>query len=121
MTAKFMINGTDYTTWIAAGGLKWSRNDIDASKSGRNKAGTMRRKRVTTKRKLSITCRTMPHATMQALNTALDAETVAITYLDPILGETTKTFYGSSVESAIMISQDGETMWEGAQFNLIEV
>ena len=121
MTAKFLINGVDYTTLIKAGGLKWSRNDIDASKSGRDKAGTMRRKRVTTKRKLQISCRPMPHAAMQALNTALDAETVSITYLDPILGETTKTFYGSSVESATMISQNGETIWADAAFNLIEV
>lgn len=121
MTAKFAINSVDYTTWIPSGGLKWSRNDIDASKSGRDKAGTMRRKRVTTKRKLSISLRPMPHAVMQAINTALDAETVNITYLDPILGEVTKTFYGSSVESATMISQNGETLWNDGKFNLIEV
>lgn len=121
MTAIFQINGVDFTSYISSGGIKWTRNDIDASKSGRDKSGTMRRKRITTKRKLSFTCRTLTHAEMKALNTALDHETVSITYLDPILDVVTKTFYGSSVECATMISQGGETLWSGASFNLIEV
>ena len=121
MTAIFKIDNIDFTSYLSAGGIKWTRNDIDASKSGRDKTGTMRRKRITTKRKLSFTCRTLTHAEIKALNTALDKETVSITYLDPILDQVTKTFYGSSVETAVMISQDSETLWAGATFNLIEV
>jgi hypothetical protein len=121
MTATFQINGTDFSSFISSGGIKWTRNDIDASKSGRDKSGTMRRKRIATKRKLSFTCRPLKHAEMKALNAALDAETVSITYLDPITDITTKTFYGSSVEGATLISQSGETVWTGASFNLIEV
>ena len=51
------IDGVDITHYIAFGGLKWSRNDIDAQNAGRALDGTMIRDRVATKIRLDITCR----------------------------------------------------------------
>ena len=49
---------TDITPYIAAQGLKWSRNDIDAENSGRDtQDGLMHRKRVSQKIRLDISCK----------------------------------------------------------------
>ncbi len=120
-TQIFKIDNVDFTDYLAAEGLKWSRNDIDASGVGRDKSGTMRRKRVTSKAKLRLSCRNLTHSEMLALNAALYPEEIDITYLDPRQGQRTATFYGSSVEAATQISQNNETIWSGASFSLVEV
>ncbi|MBQ6411506.1 MAG: hypothetical protein IJI16_06115 [Atopobiaceae bacterium] len=120
-TQVFKIDNVDFTGFLTTEGLKWSRNDIDASGVGRDKSGTMRRKRVATKAKLRFSCRDLTHSEMLALNGALFPETVSVTYLDPRQGLRTATFYGSSVEAATLISQGGETIWQGASFSLVEV
>jgi hypothetical protein len=118
---QFLIDGVNYTSYLTTEGLKWTRNDIDASGVGRDKSGTMRRRRIATKVKLRFTCRDLTHSEMLALNQALFPETVDVTYLDPRVGMRTATFYGSSVEAATLISQNGETLWGGASFSLVEV
>lgn len=120
-SAVFQIDGVDYTSYIKSSGMGWDKNDIDAAGSGRNKVGTMKRHKVCSKRKLKITCLPLTQAKIMALSAALDHETVSITYLDPQLGVITKTFYGSSISSTTMISQNGDVVWEGATFNLTEV
>ena len=116
---RLLLDGVDFTGCIAS--MKWTRNDIDASGSGRDKSGTMRRGRVASKAKLSFTCRPLTHAEMAALNAALAPETVSVGYLDPLWGLRTSEFYGSSVDAAVWQSGDGDTTWEGATFNLVEV
>lgn len=120
-TAKFIIDGVDFTSYVKSSGMGWDKNDIDAAGSGRNKVGLMKRKRVTSKRKLKITCMTLTQEKIQTLSEALDHETIEVTYLDPQLGETTKTFYGSSISSTTQIAQNDEVLWEGTAFNLTEV
>lgn len=49
---------TDLTPYLAYGGLKWSRNDIDASDAGRDtQDGLMHRARVAIKVRLDCTCK----------------------------------------------------------------
>lgn len=69
-----------------------------------------------------IAITTMPLTTEQivALNAALQPVFITVKYLDPIDGITTRTFYGSTVESTTQITMDGETYWTGTTFNLIE-
>lgn len=121
MEAVFKINSVDFSALIAEGGIKWSRNDLDADTAGRDLTGKMRRKRVATKRKLGFTCLRMDTETMRRLNEALMPQSVSVTYLDPIDGVTTRTFYGSSVEATTQIVINGETYWEGTAFSLIEM
>ena len=47
------IGGVDYSTHIEEKGISWSRNDVDSEKTKRVKNGTLRRDKITTKRKLS--------------------------------------------------------------------
>lgn len=121
MEAVFKINDKDFTHLLEEGGLQWSRNDLDAEATGRDLAGRMRRKRVAVKRKLALTCLRMDTATIKELNEALLPQSVRVTYLDPLDGVTTRTFYGSSVEATTQVVIDGETYWNGTTFNLIEM
>lgn len=120
MEALFIIDGQDFTYMIPEGAIKWSRNDLDSEETGRTLDGVIHRTRIAIKRKLSIT--TMPLTTEQiiALNAALQPVFITVKYLDPIDGITTRTFYGSTVESTTQITMDGETYWTGTTFNLIE-
>lgn len=120
MQAIFKIDSQDFTHLVEEGGLRWSRNDLDAPNAGRSLDGVMQRKRVAAKRKLSVSCLRMDTETIMGLNKALYPQFIQVTYLDPIDGVTTRTFYGSTVEAATQTVIDGETYWDGTSFALIE-
>lgn len=121
MEAVFKLDNVDFSNLLEEGGIKWSRNDLDSDATGRDLTGRMRRKRIATKRKLGFTCLRMDTETMMRLNEALMPQTVKVTYLDPIDGISTRTFYGSTVEATTQIVINGETYWEGTAFSLIEM
>ena len=85
------INGVDMTPYIAYGGLKWSRNDIDAPNTGRDMSGLMHRGRVSTKIRLDVTCKLLKADELRTVLTAIIPEYVSVTYDDPLYGTTTKT------------------------------
>ncbi len=120
MEAILKIGDKDFTRLLSEGGIQWSRNDLDSDKSGRTLDGVMHRSRVAVKRKLTVECMRMDTQTIMDLNRALLPKFVTVTYLDPIDGVTTRTFYGSSVESTTQIVLEGETYWEGTRFSLVE-
>lgn len=120
MKAIFKIGDQDFTSLVEASGIRWTRNDLDAEGAGRNLNGVMQRKRVAVKRKLSITCLRMDTGTIMALNKALYPQFISVTFLDPIDGITTRTFYGSTVEATTQVSINGMTYWDGATFSLVE-
>lgn len=120
MDAIFKVNGQDFTDFLPEGAIGWSRNDLDSDETGRTLDGLMHRTRIAIKRKLSITTRCLTTDEIMRLNSAIQEPFISVTYLDPIDGVTTKTFYGSTVESTTQISFDGETYWTGTSFNLIE-
>lgn len=124
MKPIFKIDGVDFAWILGEGGIRWSRNDLDADKTGRNLKGDMTRKRVAVKRKLVIdNCKRLTTAQIKALNGAIYPSMVKVSFLDAITGaEYTGTFYGSSVEAATQIYDElaDETYWEGTAFSLIE-
>lgn len=120
MKAVYKIGSLDITSWILVGSLSWEKNDIDASDAGRTLDGTMHRKRVTTKRKMSLTCKRLKTSEIQALGEALAPEYVEFTYLDPLLGVVTKTFYSSQLSAVTWATVGEVTYWDKAQFELIE-
>ena len=121
MQFVFKINNVDYTSYVKQKGFGWSRNDIDAAGSGRDKTGKMRRKRVATKAKLKFSVRQITNSQMRALNAALYPETINVTYLDGRVGQRTAEFYCSSFDAGVEVAFNGETYWSGGSFNLIEV
>ena len=81
------------TPYIATGGVKWQRNDIDSPDTGRAMDGMMYRGRVATKIRLDITCRLLRADELRIVLNAILPEYVSVTYDDPMYGRVTKTMY----------------------------
>ena len=115
-----IINGNDYSSAIEAKGYGWSRNDLDSENTTRTKDGRMRRDKITTKRKLSYTTRSIPRNMLAKLDDDLNRTTCTVKYLD-LHGIRTSEFYCSSMECTLEQAADDNEVWGGATFNLIEV
>ena len=115
-----IINGTDYSFAIATKGYGWSRNDLDSDKTTRTKDGTMRRDKITTKRKLRYTTHSVKRDVLAKLDDDLNKPTCTVQYLD-LHGMRTSTFYCSSMECTLEEAADDNEVWGGATFNLTEV
>lgn len=113
----------DWAQYIPSGGIQWSRNDIDSNNSNRSQiTGKMYRKRIATKRKLSVSMRDMETAKVAQLAKEIAPETIKVTYLDPMDGErTTREFYGSELNSATNYWDGERVWWSGITFSLVEV
>ena len=115
-----IINGNDYSSAIEAKGYGWSRNDLDSENTTRTKDGRIRRDKITTKRKLSYTTRSIPRNMLARLDNDLNQTTCTVRYLD-LHGIRTSEFYCSSMECTLEQAADDNEVWGGATFNLIEV
>lgn len=115
-----IINGHDYSRFIERGGYGWERNDLDSEKTTRTKDGTMRRDKITTKRKCTYNLVNMSREQLAALDDDLSAETFVATTLD-LHGSSTRTYYCSSFKAKLEECSDGVDSWGEAAFNMIEV
>lgn len=122
ITGVLIINGHDYTEYVTAyGGFGWARNDLDSDKSTRTKDGTMRRDRITTKRKLTLTLSRMDRATAAQLDDDLSLLNVQVTYED-LHGRQTRMFYCANVEMTMNTAKhDGTNSWTVKNISLTEV
>ena len=81
----FTIGGVDITPYIAHGGIKWSRNDVDGANAGRvQEDGRMVRDRIATKYRWDITCRPLTAEEQSIVLTAIQPEYIYVTYTDPV-------------------------------------
>lgn len=117
-----IVDGIDLTPYIAYGGLKWQRNDIDDPDTGRDMAGLMHRGRVATKIRLDVTCRLLKQNEIAVVLNALLPEYVNVTYDDPMLGRVTKRMYANNNPAVFQIKKrNGDEYWSGVEFPLVEV
>lgn len=122
MDMTLEVNGVDMVPFVAYGGFKWQRSDIDGSDAGRDLTGRLRRNRVATKVRLDITCRLLKSEEAAAVLTAIMPEYVSVTYYDPQAGAVvTKTMYSNNNPATFQIRhKDGTVWWSGITFPLIE-
>jgi hypothetical protein len=118
----FEINGFDITSYIAYGGVKWQRSDVDGESAGRMLDGTLERNRVATKIRLDVTCRPLNLAEASTVLTAIMPEWVSVRYTDPQMGAVaTRTMYSNNNPASYAIKRsDGTEWWDGITFPLIE-
>ena len=118
----FTIDGVDMTPYVAQGGFKWSRNDVDSSDAGRTMDGAMHRGRVATKIRLDITCRPLTLEEASIVLTAIMPEFVTVEYTDPQAGEVVeKTMYANNNPATFSIRKNsGIEYWGGITFPLVE-
>ena len=112
----------DITPYIAFGGVKWERYDIEDPDSGRTLDGLMHRGRVATKRRLDITCRPLRFAELNIVLNLIQPETISVKYTDPLAGTTvTKTMYSNNNPASYCIKKGSVEWWSSISFPLIEV
>lgn len=115
------INNIDMTPYIATGGVKWQRNDIDSPDTGRAMDGMMYRGRVATKIRLDITCRLLRADELRIVLNAILPEYVTVTYDDPMYGRVTKTMYSNNNPAVYQFPKaNGTEWWSGVTFPLVE-
>lgn len=116
-----IVNGVDMTPYIAYGGLKWQRNDIDSPQTGRAMNGLMYRGRIATKIRLDITCRLLTAEELSIVLNAIYPEYVTVTYDDPMYGNVTKIMYSNNNPASYQILKpSGKEYWSGVTFPLVE-
>ena len=118
----FTIGTLDMTPYIAYGGLKWQRSDVDGSSAGRTLDGTMVRDRRATKIRWDVTCKPLKSEELAEVLTSIKPEFVTLTYTNPETNlVTTDYFYANNfpVQFA-MITRDGTEYWTGLTFPLIQ-
>ena len=121
MEMTFMIDGIDMTPYVAYGGFKWSRQDIDSPDTGRSMDGLMHRGRVATKIRLDITCRPLRAEELHIVLNAILPEYVTVVYDDPMYGLVTKTMYANNNPAVFQLNKDdGRQYWSGVTFPLVE-
>lgn len=118
----FRVGGVDITPYIAFGGLKWSRNDVDGPNAGRTQDGTMQRDRVAIKYRWDITCRPLTATEQSLILGLIEPEFVVVDYTDP-LDNTVKfdMYYSNNFPSTFCIIRRGGTeVWQGLAFPLVQ-
>lgn len=117
----FKINNVDFSKYVASGGLKWQRNDIDSVSTSRTLDGLLHRGRVATKIRLDITCRPLTASELSTLLNAIYPEYVTVQYSDPMYGTVTKTMYSNNNPASYLFQRpDGTEWWSGISFPLVE-
>lgn len=116
------IDGVDIVPYIAHGGFKWQRSDVDGTDAGRDLNGDLRRNRVATKRRLDITCRPLATEEASTMLTLIMPEWVTVEYLDPQAGTVLrKTMYSNNNPASYLFKHtDGRELWGGITFPLVE-
>ena len=113
----------DLTPYIALEGLKDSRNDIDASGSGRDtQDGLMHRHRVAQKMRWDATCRPLTKAEKNMILTWVDPESFLVKTDNPKTGvKTVYTVYSNNISTTFKILDHGVQKWAGMVIPFIEM
>ena len=119
---RLIINGHDYAQYIEE--LNISRNDLDADGSGRDvQNGTMIRKRIATKLKITVKMCRIQQPIMTQLAADIQPQFFSATVLNPSTGEAvTKRYYTSTVPfGAQRYNKDtGIPYYDGVTFDITE-
>lgn len=116
----FTVNNVDMVPYIAFGGVKWQRSDIEAPDAGRTLDGVLHRGRVSTKIRLDVTCRPLTSTEASIVLNAILPEFVTVRYTDPMSGQVTKTMYSNNNPASFCMIRNNIEWWEGITFPLIE-
>lgn len=114
---------TDITDYIALGGFKVQRNDVEAAEAGRSHVtGEMYRKRVATKQRIDCACKPLKQAETTVLLPLIKPEIIYVNYLDPETGwRTAVKMYSNNVPATSLFVDGNNYYWTDISFPLVEV
>ena len=113
----------DITPYIAQGGVKWLRNDVDGSNAGRMQNGEMMRDYIATKYRWDITCRPLTAAEQSVVLQLIQPVYIEVKYTDPLTNTVVQDvqYYSNNFPSTFLISRtDGTEYWTGLAFPVIQ-
>lgn len=116
MMSKLLVNGVAVVTPKT---FKVAINDIDGE-TGRNANGDMIRDRISVKRKLECSWGMLTQNEIQTLLNAVQSEFFSVTYPDPQLGQTTKTFYVGDRTTPAYSWVENMKPWSDLSMNFVE-
>lgn len=117
-----VVGGIDMTPYIAYGGFKWQRFDLDGENAGRVLSGETERDRIAIKTRLDLTCKPLTLAEAHKVLYTIEPVFVSVRYTDPSAGrDVTKMMYSNNIPANFLMRQrDGTELWGGITFPLIE-
>ena len=112
----------DMTPYVANGGIKWQRNDVDDPETGRALDAKMYRGRIASKIRLDITCRPLTTTEASVILSAIMPEYVWVQYTDPQTGsDVTKEMYANNNPATYLMKDEHNVdWWTGITFPLVE-
>ena len=118
----FEVNGFNLVPYIAFGGLKWQRADVDGPNAGRDMSGDLIRDRVATKIRWDVTCRPLTGQELSNVLTAIRPAEVTLRYTDPETNSVkTGRFYANNFPVNFAIRKKrGIEYWTGLTFPLVQ-
>lgn len=113
----------DIVPYIANGGLKWQRNDIDAAGSGRDTYdGLLHRDRVAQKDRFDCTLRPLTYDELHMILGWVQPQSFLVRVTDLISGTVeTKTMYSNNIPATFILQRGDTQYWSGVQIPLIEM
>lgn len=113
----------DITPYIAHGGVKWSRNDVDGPNAGRMQNGEMMRDYISTKYRWDITCRPLTAVEQSIVLQLIQPPYIEVKYTDPLTNTVIQDveYYSNNFPSTYLIAKsDGTEYWTGLAFPVIQ-
>lgn len=115
------INGADITPYIAKGGIKWQRSDMDGSNAGRSISGDLIRDRVAIKWRIDVTCRPLTATETSTLLSLIEPEFVTVQATHPRYNQTVEmTMYSNNFPVSVARTRGDETVYGGVAFPLVQ-
>ena len=114
--------GVDITPYIAFGGLKYQRSDVDDEDAGRAKDGKMYRNRISTKVRFDVTCKPLNSTELSTVLSKIEPEYFGVVYTEPLTNTTRyMQAYSNNKPATFLIRRsNGEELWQGVTFPVIE-
>lgn len=121
MTAK--ISGVDITPFIAYGGWKWQRADVDGPNAGRGLDGNLIRDRVAIKYRFDVTCIPLTATQFATIQQLIEPVSFSVTFTDPMTNSTrTEQMYSNNYSANFQrITRQGVEYYAGFTFPLIMI
>lgn len=118
----FIINGYNFSGYVATGGLKCERFALSTEDSGRDaQDGTFYRSIIAYKHKLTVTCRPLTLEEAATVLGVLKENWLTVTFDSPFEGSTVSlTMYSDDNPAVLLFERNGVSYWQDIEFQLIE-
>lgn len=120
-----IINGFDFEPYLALGGIKYVKNDVDSDAAGEVADGTFRRDRVIIRPTMEITLKDIDYDDEAAhqIMKALEPQWLTVTYdelrRDKEKRRETAEFYTNNITWTLRINLKGKRKYRFAPFTLV--